>query len=554
MRHKNIWTLVLLAAASIMPAHAQDTLFIVTQQKQMGVYPMGDDAYITFNRPKEQEKDTLVRQIPKTMKAIDICHSSRHYDFGIPAIMHIRDIMAEDMATQPSGYDWFTSWSENKSLSAPFQTTYFVWKTYDNYISTANDVIARLQAKPQTTEVREALAQARTFRAHAYLEMGQMYEFMPTDVIPVTQFHDSISGNTNNILHLTVPIITQKTEPGTTLSVPRATKQELAAFIREDLDYAIGIFGQSATQRESIEMPNLGVAHGLLARLYMWTGNYEQAAQQASEAIACCPGKPLTQAEWTNIYTGFNYANSSWLWGIRMKKDDEAVQSRLLNWTSWMCNEWTNGYAWAGVTAQISKALYDKIGNKDFRKLSWVPGDDNSTLDYFVKYADPNSKGNFGTYASLKFRPANGNTSNYLSAAVDIPLMRVEEMYLIQAEAQAHLNAAEGKNLLNNFMQQYRDKSYRCTATTQDDIVKEIILQKRIELWGEGQVFFDYKRLNLPVTRAYEGSNFSHATRFNTQTYPAWMNFVFPTSAIKQNTALEGWNNPDPSGLYFPYE
>lgn len=513
---------------------------------------MGDEAYITFNRPEEKEKDTLVRQIPTRMK-MSVTNFEYHNDWGIPSIMHIRDIMCEDMVIPNAGYNWFSNWAQNKYLGSRYNPSYIVWKTYDNYISTANEVIGSLKTQAQTPEIQEALAQARTFRAHAYLEMGQMYEYMPTDVIPVTQFQDSVSGTTNDILHLTVPVIRQKTEPGTILSVPRATKQELAAFIREDLDYAIGIFQQSSIRRESIEMPDLGVAYGLLARLCMWTGDYEQAAQHASEAIACCPGKPLTQAEWTNAYTGFNNANSSWLWGLRMKQSDAAVKSGLCNWTSWMCNEWNGGYAYAGVSVDISKALYDKVGNRDFRKLSWVPDEKNSALKYFVKYSDPSSKGSFSAYASLKFRPNGGDTDyGVTSTAVDIPLMRVEEMYLIQAEAQAHIDAGRGRELLNEFMQNYRDKSYRYNSNIRDYVIHEIILQKRIELWGEGQIFFDYKRLNLPVTRDYPDSNFDQPYSFNSSTYPAWMNFVFPTTAIKRNTALEGWNNPDPSGLYTP--
>ena len=39
-------------------------------------------------------------------------------------------------------------------------------------------------------------------------------------------------------------------------------------------------------------------------------------------------------------------------------------------------------------------------------------------------------------YATIKFRPKNGEMNDYtIGAAVDYPLMRIEEMYLIEAEA-----------------------------------------------------------------------------------------------------------------------
>lgn len=53
-------------------------------------------------------------------------------------------------------------------------------------------------------------------------------------------------------------------------------------------------------------------------------------------------------------------------------------------------------------------------------------------------------------------------------------------------------------------MKQHRYSTYSCTATTQEDVINEIVLQKRIEFWGENTTFFDMKRLNMGVTRAYE--------------------------------------------------
>ena len=129
--------------------------------------------------------------------------------------------------------------------------------------------------------------------------------------------------------------------------------------------------------------------------------------------------------------------------------------------------------------------------------------------------------------------------------------MRVEEMYLIEAEAAAHSNPEQGVALLNSFVKNYRDSKYSCSATDKDAVIEEIILQKRIELWGEGHVFFDIKRLNMSVTRAYEGSNFDDDMAiYNTNGRPAWMNFVIPQSEENYNKAIAGWNNPDPSKAY----
>ena len=123
-------------------------------------------------------------------------------------------------------------------------------------------------------------------------------------------------------------------------------------------------------------------------------------------------------------------------------------------------------------------------------------------------------------------------------------------MYFIEAEAMAHTNPAKGLELLNSFMKNYRDPQYNCTSTESRALVEEIILQKRIELWGEGRTFFDIKRLNLSVVRAYDGTNVPSPVRYNTNGRPAWTNLVLPKYEGVYNTAVTYYNNPDPSEKY----
>lgn len=195
----------------------------------------------------------------------------------------------------------------------------------------------------------------------------------------------------------------------------------------------------------------------------------------------------------------------------------------------------------------ISSSLYNRINDTDFRKLAWK-APEGGALEGQNTYISEAQFEKIPDYGSLKFRPAegNGDVSNIGSASA-YPLMRVEEMYFIVAEAAAHQNAAEGKAQLESFMQTYRDANYVCSA---NDIIDEIILQKRIEFWGEGITFFDIKRLNMSVTRGYEGTNFADAARFNTNGRPAWMNICIVQTEKNNNSALVGYENPDPTALY----
>lgn len=149
----------------------------------------------------------------------------------------------------------------------------------------------------------------------------------------------------------------------------------------------------------------------------------------------------------------------------------------------------------------------------------------------------------------FKFHTGAGEKRDYSVANVtSIPLMRVEEMYLIQAEAVAHYDEATGKALLESFMS-HRAKGYKCpaAASTGDALIDEIIFQKRMEFWGEGIAIYDMKRLNIGMHNGDEGSNAPAEMRFSTNGRAPWWNIMLPLSALQQNVALQGHNNPDPS-------
>lgn len=278
----------------------------------------------------------------------------------------------------------------------------------------------------------------------------------------------------------------------------------------------------------------------------MWMENYPEAERYASMAKA--DYEPLTSAEWLNTSTGFNSLdNPSWMMGAKAVQENDVVQTGIINWTSFMASETWYGYAAASAFPCIDSGLYGRISDTDFRKLSFVAPED-SELSGQEPYVNADFIGAIPAYASLKFRPGFGNPDDFtIGSSTAFPVMRVEEMWLIEAEAAARQSYQRGKALIEEFMA-YRDENYECPAATQEELVDEVLLQKRIELWGEGQTYFDVKRLNMSVIRGYQGTNFPTAARFNTEGRPAWMNLVFPRSEMQNNTALV--NNPDPSGEY----
>lgn len=483
---------------------------------------------------------TLLWAMPGVLNQYATIGSGYHWDWGYGSIMHVRDVMTEDMAVSSSGYDWYTSWEQNMYQGESYVYGQFIWNYYYQAVLTTNNLIGALDPETASDVQMGYLAAGHAFRALFYLDMARMYEFLPND-----------RTSASNVEGLTVPIVDENTTEEDARNNPRASRDVMAAFILEDLDFAEQYIGQ--LDQTSRTLPHLAAVYGLKARYYMWLEDYANAQQYARLAINAADVDPMSETECLSTTSGFNNINC-WIWGSQMVTEDDVVQSGILNWTSWMSNETSFGYAGQAPYVQIGKSLYDRLNDTDFRKKMWK-APEGSALDGETEYLTSSTFGYFGDrlpeYASVKFRPAEGNCDDYtVGAASAYPLMRVEEMYFIEAEAAAQQgSSAEAQSLLTSFMTQYRDASYS-TSATGEDLIDEIVFQKRIELWGEGLVFFDVKRLDMSVTRGYTGTNFSDAARFNTDGRPAWMNICIVQTEKNNNSALIGYENPDPSGLY----
>jgi hypothetical protein len=160
----------------------------------------------------------------------------------------------------------------------------------------------------------------------------------------------------------------------------------------------------------------------------------------------------------------------------------------------------------------------------------------------------------------VKFRPKNGeHYDQYAAFTVAVPLMRVEEMMLIEAEAAGMQSEARGIELLTAFAKT-RDAEYEYGVHGSETygsnyatkFQNEVWWQRRVELWGEGFAMFDIKRLDKQVIRSYAGTNHPEGYRWNADVYgtnggnnyPNWMDFCIVQTEGNYNTELE--NNPTP--------
>lgn len=472
-----------------------------------------------------------------------------HAAFGYGSMAIIRDMQTNDRSIG-SKYNGHYLWAAaDKSMDYDNIRMRYIWSYYYGFVLTANKVLQAIDIKNCDDNQKGYYGTALAFRAMLYLDLARTYEFLPNDAI------NGKNDKGNDVTNLTVPIVSEATSETDARNNPRATREEMFKFILSDLDKAEEYIKFSPFNGDQT-FPHLDCVYGLKARLYMWVEDYANAAKYARLAIdeAANSGVDLmTEEECLNTKTGFNDI-SKWMWGTQMTSEDRAVTTGIVNWTSWMTNEQTFGYAGVGATCMIDANLYSKISDTDFRKLEFVGPNGPVEGQKFCSTAAYANIYDFsalmGPYSSIKFRPNEGEADDYKTAcATAIPVMRVEEMCLIEAEATAHTDAAKGKELLTAFMKT-RDPQYSFAGTSTQDVVDECFLQKRIELFGEGQIFFDYKRLNKPVDRTYENNNWPTTAQLKTTTRPAWMNWPISINEVNNNAAVRDYNNPSCTDAY----
>lgn len=486
-----------------------------------------------------------------------------HTDFGIPGI-HLRfEHMLEDVATMAENpfYNRFYAYDMNEAQGYQYTYCAYFWDAYYTWIRLVNDVI--LSIKPaveaggsneeEMIELKDILGQAYAYRAMCYLDLARLYE---PKVNKYTEIPDAIKG-------LTVPIVDETTTIEQTKSNPRVKRDSMYNFIFADLDKATELLNDA---ENTFSRPTLNAVYGMKARAYLELGYaddpafpkdemFTKAAEFARMVIDEGGYSPLTQAQWEDPVNGFNNAasNNAWIWGFSLVAEN---LSNLLTFVSHMSSEASWGYA-RYAQFGVSAKLYDQIPDSDFRKHSWL--DPKKEEYYAYKFAgSEKDKQSFLTgmpaakaYQALKFRPAMGECSDFnIGNAADYCMMRIEEMYFIEMEAEAQLKGVEaGKKLLKEFMTTYRDKSYNRNPGTMRDFHTELLLQKRVEFWGEGILIFDYKRLDMGITRSYAGSNHAGVFKYNTEGRSPQWNIVITRAEFQSNTAIsDNNNNPDPSG------
>lgn len=403
-----------------------------------------------------------------------------HDDFGHKGNDIYSDMLSGDVALSVSTYGWYRA--DITEFNAPTDFTSFrnrqVWQFYFSIIRSANTVIMTAtngepEVDPEVEGNRHTLGQALAIRAFSYFYLSQYFanEYDPSnDILPIMAAPDFDAQ-------------------------PKSSMADVYQFMEDDLTRAIGLLDGYA--RPGKKQINKEVAQGLLAYVLASRGDRWQDVANLTGEVIFNSGVSLMSAKEvvyavdpeTGIETGSGFNNiaiSSWLWGYDITLDDNLD---LVSWWGQM-DAFSYSYAWVGDYKAIDADLYAKIPEDDARKGQFYDDPESS------RYLQPLNK---FYHPGREIGEANPTTE------LDYVYMRLEEMYLLQAEAYANMgqDALAKESLKILLEERLSDVSY-VDGLSGQALLDEIYLQTRIELWGEGKSYLALKRNKATVMR---GSN-----------------------------------------------
>ena len=422
-----------------------------------------------------------------------------HQNFGILSTNMYTSLMAEDFLQDQMGNGWFYfdyRYDVRSRYTSTNWRSYATWNFYYTLINNVNYIIPQKETiAGDPVQVNNLIAQALTMRAYAYFQLIQSFQ-------QTYKGHESSPG---------VPLYT---EPTTAQSEGkgRGTVQEVYDQINKDLTDAIALFAEDKSIQTHKSHIDYYIANAIKARVSLVMNNWPDAEKFANEALLK-PGLTMISSD-NDLYSGFNNRNlTGVMWGSEVIADQATIYASFY---SHMDSE-------ADMYGESSRKciynwLYDQIPATDKRKAWWNP----KLPDAQVQSSGPNQSYN-------QFKYFFSDKAKYLG---DYIYMRAEEMVLLKAEAQAHAGKfGEAKTTLESLMKLRNPGGYadQLTGLTNSadlsytsfgantTLMDMIMLQRRIELWGESERIFDVLRLKTGFDRNAPGSNHSQKLNFNTR-------------------------------------
>lgn len=344
----------------------------------------------------------------------------------------------------------------------------FHWSHGYRIIANCNQMIENLPGAPISDANKNSfIAQAKAIRAFVHFTLVQEFGAKPFMTDPQA---------------LGVPLMLKSAGPDDAPPA-RAKVIDVYTAILKDLTEAEAAMPSTVTGTYTLTKNAIS---GILARVHLTKGDWAKASEFAKKAYA---GKPLSSS--ASLLSGFRTPTSEWIWGVVSRDDDNSGYIGVHSFY----DPYDDGYS----SFRISKEFFNLFSDDDVRKTQFKIPDTRllspATGDFYY----------FGDgYLTSKFI-FDGFTNNQV-------LIRSAEMILTEAEAEARLGAGSNISAAQAALlvvQKRANPNAVISTNTGAALIAEILVERRKELFGEGQRYFDMLRNKEGLNRTASTSHWS---------------------------------------------
>lgn len=371
-------------------------------------------------------------------------------------------------------YDWKVARTDKIITS--------VWEDTFNAIANCNNIVANIQKEDSTKfylrekERKLIWGEALGLRALLHFDILRLFGASPADdkgekYVPYVETYPVMFPDKLTTDEVLERVIRDLKEARELVAVYDTVNINMMSDIRLRLEYAGGVelkFLQNRGYRL-----NYYAVTALLARVYLYSGDYENAYKEADRLIT----KEKTK-EGKDI---FSFTSSTYAMGQGNIKFYEDI---------------------------IFACYNDKLGNvedeinkdKDLlilKNVATVFGSETSDR----RYSYQTTKLDDGSIQLIKYKDQPAKTNSYAKVSTRlVPMLRMSEMYYIASEAA--LKYLKDKSKAEAYLQFVRGKralGALPSSSTDAEFMKLLYQDMRREFLGDGQMFFQYKRLNRGI-------------------------------------------------------
>lgn len=351
--------------------------------------------------------------------------------------------------------------------ASEFNTSTVSWQSPYVVIGRANRIIAAAESGNLSDEaeagdiIDQYAAEALTLRALAHFDLVRIFGK------PYTADQGASLG---------VPLVTTVLESG--VKPARSSVKEVYDQVVKDLTDAISS-GALATEAEPGYV-SLWSAKAILSRVYLNMGDYANALAVAEDVINHSGAALWTRDQYLKAWDAATPNESEFLFRLNISGSTD--------------NNDLNGIG----NLQGRDGYKEMVATKSFvDMLSADPNDIRN--DIFLPATADKEVATFGTNKVFlnKLRGQGGNLRN----VTIVPIIRLSEVYLTAAECAFRTNdKAKAAKYLNELVKN-RTTTEASLVTESDITLDRILKERRKELIGEGQRYFDALRCNEKIVR-----------------------------------------------------